>query len=118
MKDLAGMLKSVRYRACACGLLGSALLSGCGAPPPAVSAAAPAGKPAFTLDTPVSRIAADRNGKAILDRDLPGLMASKEYPLFDDMSLSQIAIMSGGKLTKVKLNLVQTDLVEMSDASP
>jgi hypothetical protein len=127
LKDLAVMLKSVRYRACACGLLGSALLSGCGAPPPAVSTAAlssqlsaatPAGKPAFTLDTPVNRIAADPNGKAILDRDVPGLMASKEYPLFDDMSLSQIAIMSGGKLTKVKLNLVQSDLVEMSDASP
>jgi hypothetical protein len=112
------MLKSVRYGAYACGLLGSALLSGCGSPPAAVSAVAPAGKPAFTLDTPVNRIAADPNGKAILDRDVPGLMASKEYPLFDDMSLSQIAIMSGGKLTKVKLNLVQTDLVEMSDASP
>jgi len=117
------MLKSARSRAVAYSLLGPALLSGCGSPPHAATAAnaspAAPGKPAcaFTLDTPVDRIAATPNGKAILERDVPGLMASKEYPLFDDMSLSQIALMSGGRLSKDKLNLVQSDL-QLSDLSP
>ncbi len=116
------MLKSVRYRAVAYSLMGPALLAGCGAAPHAVTASntgAP-GKPPcnFTLDTPVSKIAADPNGKAVLEKDIPGVMASREYPLFDDMSLSQIAIMSGGRLTKTKLDLVQTDLVQLSDSAP
>jgi hypothetical protein len=117
------MLKSARYRAVAYSLLGPALLAGCGAAPhtamvSTASLAAP-GKPpsAFTLDTPVDRIAATPGGKAILEKDVPGLMASKEYPLFDDMSLSQIAIMSGGRLSKDKLSLVQSDL-QVSDLSP
>ena len=126
------MFRSVRYGAVAFSLLGPAILSGCGTPPTAGQANAQANPQAnatvrlglptpaasFTIDTPVDRIAANPNGKAILDRDVPGLMASKEYPLFDDMSLSQIAIMSGGKLSKDKLTLVQTDLVQLSDLNP
>jgi hypothetical protein len=126
------MFRSVRYGAFACSLLGPAILAGCGAPPPAgqantqantlanatVRLAPPKSAKSFTINTPVDRIAADPNGKAILDRDVPGLMASKEYPLFDDMSLSQIAIMSGGRISKDKLTLVQTDLVQLSDLNP
>jgi hypothetical protein len=69
---------------------------------------------AFTLDTPVERIAADGRGKAVLDRDLPGLMSSSQYILFDDMSLSQIATLSSGQLTKTKLDLVEADLSHIS----
>ncbi len=118
------MFRSVRYGAVACSLLGPAILSGCGAPPRTAQAIAlvnpapPKAASNFTIDTPVDRIAADPNGKAVLDRDVPGLMASKEYPLFDDMSLSQIAIMSGGRISKDKLTLVQTDLVQLSDLNP
>jgi hypothetical protein len=118
------MLKSTRSRAVAYSFLAPAFLAGCGSAPPHATVAtntvisAP-GKPpcAFNLDTPVNRIAADPNGKAVLERDVPGLMASKEYPLFDDMSLSQIAIMSGGRLSKDKLSLVQSDL-QVSDLTP
>jgi hypothetical protein len=117
------MLKSARYRVVAYSFLAPAFLAGCGSVPHSAVAtnaigSAP-GKPpcAFNLDTPVDRIAADPNGKAVLERDVPGLMASKEYPLFDDMSLSQIAIMSGGRLSKDKLSLVQSDL-QVSDLSP
>jgi hypothetical protein len=100
------------------------LLSGCGAAPhtgQATALANPAPAKAagcFTIDTPVDRIAANPSGKAVLDRDFPGLMASKEYPLFDDMSLSQIALMSGGRISKDKLSLVQTDLVQVTDLGP
>jgi hypothetical protein len=106
------MRKSTRYGVVACSFLGPVLLSACGAPPHTVQAAAlanpapPKAAGSFTLDTPV------------LDRDMPGLLASKEYPLFDDMSLSQIALMSGGRISKDKLSLVQTDLVQVSDLSP
>jgi hypothetical protein len=118
------MFKSARYGAVACSLLGPVLLSGCGASPHTGQATAlanpspPKAVGCFTIDTPVDRIAANPGGKAVLDKDVPGLMASKDYPLFDDMSLSQIAMMSGGRISKDKLNLVQTDLVQVSDLSP
>ena len=96
-------------------------------PAPAVTAMAaptpvPAPKPAkphvFTLNTPVERIAADPRGKAVLDRDVPGLMANKNYPMFDEMSLSEIALVSGGKLTRSKLELVKSDLIQISYLPP
>jgi hypothetical protein len=88
----------------------------------AAPALAPAPKPAkphvFTLNTPVDRIAADPRGKAVLDRDVPGLMANKDYPMFDDMSLSEIALVSGGRLTRSKLALVKSDLIQISYLPP
>ncbi len=72
----------------------------------------------FTLDTPVDHIVADPRGKAVLDRDVPGLMADKHYPLFEDMSLSEIAMFSHGRLTKSKLDLVKSDLIEISYLTP
>lgn len=74
--------------------------------------------PTFSLNTPVDVIAADQGGKAVLDRDVPGLMASRSYILFDDMSLSQIATVSRGQLTKTKLDLIQADLSQLSDPAP
>lgn len=97
----------------------SALLSACSpaSPKPGLSAnpvsmAAGVAKPScFTLNTPVNRIAANPQGKAVLERDMPGLMTSKDYLLFDDMSLSEIALISGGRLTQSKLDLVRSDLI-------
>jgi hypothetical protein len=102
------MFPPFRYAAIAFSL---ASLAGC--------AQAPAPKqPSFTLDTPVDRIAADARGKAVLERDLPGLMSSRSYALFDDMSLSQIATLSSGRLTQTKLDRVQADLSQISDPVP
>ena len=81
-------------------------------------APAPAKPLCFTLNTPVDRIAANPKGKAVLDRDVPGLMASKDYPMFDDMSLSEIALVSGGRLTKSKLDRVRSDLIQISFLAP
>jgi hypothetical protein len=69
---------------------------------------------AFSLDTPLHQIAADKQGKAVLDRDLPGLTSDARYPLFDDMNLSQIAAMSGGQITKADLDQVKVDLSKLS----
>jgi hypothetical protein len=105
------MFPLYRYAAIACSL---ASLAGCAA---ALAPAAPK-PPVFSLDTPVDRIAADERGKAVLDRDLPGLMSSRSYALFDDMSLSQIATVSGGRLTQTKLDLVEADLSQLSGPPP
>jgi hypothetical protein len=74
------------------------------------------GQPVYSLNTPISHIAADKRGKAILEHDLPGLMANRSYPLFDSMSLSQIAVMSGGRLSQSKLNLVKAHLAQLSNS--
>ncbi len=92
-------------------VFGFVCLAGCSAQKP-VARAAPV--PAFSLNTPVDVIAADQAGKAVLERDIPGLMASQSYMLFEDMSLSQIATVSGGRLTTTKLALVQADLSKLS----
>lgn len=112
------MSRFVRCGSLALVVFGPAFLLGCVANDPvtADAARAPKAKPAaYSLDTPLDRIAADKRGKAILERDLPGLMASRSYVLFDDMSLSQIATMSGGRLSQTKLDMVQADLAQLSE---
>lgn len=80
-------------------------------PQPAFSTAATAKH--FSLDTPVEKIAANPSGNAVLKRDMPGLMANPSYMLFSDMSLSQLATLSGGRLTKTKLDQVEADLEQL-----
>ncbi len=75
------------------------------------TAAVPEGH--FSLNTPVEKIAANQDGKAVLNRDIPGLMSNSNYMMVQDMSLSQIAAMSGGRLTKATLDQVQTDLSQL-----
>ncbi|MBU6426147.1 MAG: hypothetical protein KGQ69_07420, partial [Rhodospirillales bacterium] len=58
--------------------------------------------------------AADQRGKAVLDLDVPGVMSNPHYMLFSCMSLTQLASMSGGRLTQSKLNQVNADLAELS----
>ena len=71
--------------------------------------------PQFSLNTPVERIAADRRGKAVLTKDVPGLLNNRSYLLFNDMSLLQIASLSCGRLTKTKLDQVEADLTQLSN---
>jgi hypothetical protein len=106
------------YGCLALAALSSVILFGCHAEQSDATQAsngAASHQPVYSLNTPISHIAADKRGKAILERDLPGLMASRSYPLFDSMSLSQIAVMSGGRLSQNKLNLVKADLAQLSN---
>ncbi len=96
------------------GAAGLACLAACTAPsdaPLATRASAPA---SFSVQTPIDKIAADERGKAVLDRDVPGVMNNPHYMLFSCMSLSQLASLSGGKLSQSKLNQVNSDLAELS----
>ncbi len=98
------------------GLAGLACLGGCASTSKAQEASVgrPAQASAFSVQTPIDRIAADERGKAVLDRDVPGVMSNPHYVLFSSMSLSQLASLSGGRLPQSKLNEVNADLAELS----
>src|ERR1700686_1685426 len=112
------MFKPLRYSVMAFAALGPALLLGCGAQKPNAEVASKdlTAAPVLTLslDTPVEDIAADRRGKGILNHDVPGLLASPSYLMFENMSLSQIAAVSRGRITKAELDLVQANFSHLS----
>ena len=77
-------------------------------PTQAQPAAAPAAhKARFTVDTPIADLMANPGAKVVVEKVTPGLEENPHYFLFKMMSLRQIAPMSEGKLTDVKL--VQVD---------
>lgn len=63
-----------------------------------------------TLDVPIEDIAASSSGRAILDKDFPGLCTHAMYGSFKVLTLNQIAAMSHGKITPVMLAQARTDL--------
>lgn len=65
---------------------------------------------ALTVDTPIETIAANPAGKAVLDKDVPGLTAHAMYDSFKSMSLKALQPMSGGVITDDMLTKVETDL--------
>ncbi len=78
---------------------------------------APASPGPLSLNTSIEAICATRAGKAVLDRDLPGLTARPEFAMFKAMTLKQLQPMSKGKLTDAQLNKVASDLAAL-DANP
>jgi hypothetical protein len=79
------------------------------ATPPA--AAAPAG--ALSLDTPIEDIVANPAGKAVLDKDIPGLTTHPAYDQFKGMSLKEVQPMSQGALTDDMLKKTGDDLAAL-----
>jgi hypothetical protein len=71
----------------------------------------------LTLDTPISELCDDPRGRAVLDRNLPGLRTNPNYFLFQGFSLRQLASMSGGKITKAKLESIRLDLAATPSTS-
>jgi hypothetical protein len=114
------MSKTLRYSITAFAALGPLLLLGCAAQKPAAEAATKnltiTPVAALSLDTPVEQIAADPRGKAILNDDVPGLLGNPDYFMFETMSLSEIAALSGGRITKAELDAVKADLSHLSTA--
>lgn len=64
----------------------------------------------LTLDSPIEDIAAVPAGKAVLDKDLPGLTSHAMYEQFKSMSLKDLQPMSQGQITEDSLKKVETDL--------
>lgn len=73
-------------------------------------APAPAAAAKYTVDTPLETIVADPAGKAVLDKDMPGLTTHAMFDQFKAMSLKQLAPMSQGKITEEGLVKVGADL--------
>ncbi|MDO9430615.1 MAG: hypothetical protein V4820_14655 [Pseudomonadota bacterium] len=71
---------------------------------PAATAAPSAG------DTPIADIAATPEGKAALDKNLPGLTAHEAYEQFKGMTLKQVQPMSQGAITDDQIKALQADL--------
>ena len=83
------------------------------AAPASASAPAPAPAAAGALSvesTPIETIVANPAGKAVLDKDLPGLTTHEAYEQFKAMTLAQVAPMSQGAITPEALKTVQADL--------
>jgi hypothetical protein len=78
--------------------------------PAAPTPAAPTAAAKFTLDTPIQDIVADAAGKAVLEKDLPGLIGLPQYETFKAISLKQLQAYSDGKLTDEMLAKTATDL--------
>jgi hypothetical protein len=79
--------------------------------PAAPAPAAPAAAGALSVETtPIETIVANPAGKAVLDKDLPGLTTHEAYDQFKGMTLAQVAPMSQGAITPEALKTVQADL--------
>jgi hypothetical protein len=78
---------------------------------PAAPAAAASG--ALTLDTPIETIAANPAGKAVLDKDLPGLTTHAMYDQFKSMSLKDLQPMSQGAVSDEALKKTGEDLAKI-----
>ena|GEM_PF-3889087 len=59
--------------------------------------------PAFTLDTPIRVLAADAGARAVLERELPGVIGHARYEPFKAMSLKALNPFSGDLITDEKL---------------
>ncbi len=80
------------------------------------SAQAPAAAPVAarpTIDSTIEAIAADPQGKAILDAQFPGMMAHESYPMFKGMSLKQVQPYSGGRITDEQVAKVAAELAKL-----
>ena len=88
---------------------------------PAITAPSHAALPATAptqsaLDRPIEIIAASPRGRAILDKDFPGLRNHAMYGFFKSMSLHQIAAMSKGRMTPEMMAQAETDLAKLTFA--
>ncbi len=91
------------------------VLSGCATFRGGDSHTAAAGRAgsALSIDMPVGAICASPDGRAVLDRDLPGLSTHPDFAMFKSMSLKTLAAMSNGKITPSELAKVQADLAAL-----
>jgi hypothetical protein len=81
--------------------------------------AAPVPPGPLGLNSSIEAICATPAGKAVLDRELPGLTARPEFPMFKAMTLKQLEPMSRGHITDAVLAKIAADLEMLNaDAAP
>ncbi len=69
--------------------------------------------PGLSLDTPIEQIAAAPAGKAVLDKDVPGLLTHPAYDQFKAMSLKEVQPMSQGAITDDMMAKTGADLAAL-----
>lgn len=67
----------------------------------------------YTLETPIERIAADPAGRAVLNKDIPGLLGNSRYEMFKGMNLKTLASLSSGKLDEQTMAQTKADLAAL-----
>lgn len=67
--------------------------------PPAAATAAESAQAPLNADAPIEMIAANPAGKAILDKEMPELLAHPAYEQIKALSLRQLQPYSGGAIT-------------------
>ena len=67
----------------------------------------------FNLDTPIEKLVADVNAKAVLDSTMPGMTNHPHYEMFKAMSLKQLQPYSDGKITPELLTKAEAALAQV-----
>ena len=105
-------MKSVIFAVLLVGSIGPVMAQTTPAPAPTTTPA-PLPSAKFSADTPIQDIVADAAARAVLDRDLPGLIGLPEYETFKGLSLKQLQAYSDGKLTDAMVARTNADLAEI-----
>lgn len=71
---------------------------------------APVAGAKFTLDTPLQDIVADAQGKAVIEKHFPGMIAMPEYEMFKAIGLNQLKTLADGKITDAMMTATAADL--------
>lgn len=85
-----------------------------GAPLDGATVEVPAVERTLSVKSSIVAIAASAQGRAVLDKDLPGLRQRPEYMMFKTMSPAKLAALSRGRITEADLTKLQTDLMRVS----
>jgi hypothetical protein len=100
MSKLAAALASIALAAVA----GTALAQTQTPPPAAPAAARP------TIASPIKDLIANAQTRAVLEKHLPGVSQHPALPQFQDMTLAQVAPVSGGVVTPQVIAAIDADL--------
>jgi hypothetical protein len=68
----------------------------------------------LSVQTSIAVIASNQQGRAVLERDLPGLCERPEFMMFKGMSPARLATLSRGQISQADLDKLQNDLVKVS----
>jgi len=72
----------------------------------------------FDLDTPIARLIASPQARAVLDKDLPGLSTDENLPKFQALSLRRFQPLTGGQLSDDLLARTAADLAAIKPSAP
>ena len=68
---------------------------------------------ALSIDSKIGDILANPQGKAVLDKHMPGFSTNPQMAMAKGMALKAVAPMSGGKITPAMLKAIDDDLKKL-----